>query len=282
LLVRGERVDSELVFPLDHEMRFQDVAHCQGAPMPKVFGWIDEARCFVMERLPGRADFAGITDEERDRLVDQYLVALAGLHSLDIRPFAEAGISRAACPVESGNVGMRRFEAVYRHQKELPDPFLEWALGWLRRHPPRSHGRESPVVWDSGQFHHADGHLVGFVDLEMGHVGDPMMDLAGWRMRDSIMGFGSFAALYDRYSELVGEPVDLEAIQLHHIFFTLTNSLAVSHAVKRPPEGSDHATNMQWCNETNIFATESIAEYLGADLPDVAALGPLRRDRCGR
>jgi hypothetical protein len=96
-----------------------------------------------------------------------------------------------------------------------------------------------------------------------------MMDLAAWRMRDSILPFGDFNKLYDRYAEISGQPVDIEAIELHHIYFTLSNQLAFSHALAHPPANSDFATNMQWCNETNLYATEALAERLGVDLPTV-------------
>ena len=79
---------------------------------------------------------------------------------------------------------------LFHAQKLGPDPFCEWAVGWIERHPPRSHGRESAVVWDSGQFHHDGAQFVSLIDLEIGHVGDPMMDLAGLRMRDSVIPFG--------------------------------------------------------------------------------------------
>jgi hypothetical protein len=166
-------------------------------------------------------------------------------------------------------IGIKQFDAVYHRAKVHPDPFLEWSMGWVYRHPPQSKGREGPVVWDSGQLHQRDGHLAAIIDVELGHIGDPMMDLAAWRMRDSIIGFGNFAELYDRYAEITGEPVDLEAIELHHIFFTLTNQLGFSHALREPPLGSDFATNLQWCNETNLYATEAIAEYLDLELPTV-------------
>ncbi|MGD9797673.1 MAG: phosphotransferase family protein [Acidimicrobiia bacterium] len=274
LCVRGDRIDTQYTWSMEHEMRFQRTLADLGMPVPKVYGWIDEPRAYVMDRVPGRPDFAGSTDEERDQVVDEYLQALAAIHTLDLAPFDAAGIDRATTPDDSGLVGARRMIRMYRNQKVRPDPFTEFALGWLARHPARSHGREGPVVWDSGQFHHADGHVTGVIDLELGHIGDPMMDLAGWRMRDSIVPFGDFARLYDRYGELVGEPVDLEAIQLHHIFFTLSNQLAFSHAVKDPPPGSDFATNMQWCNETNLYVTEGIAEYLGVGLPTVEMPDP--------
>ncbi len=85
---------------------------------------------------------------------------------------------------------MSRYEAVFRQVKVLPDPFMEFCLGWLRRNPPVSHGRESAIVWDSGQFHHQDGKVVAVLDVEIGHIGDPMMDLAAWRMRDTVIGYG--------------------------------------------------------------------------------------------
>jgi len=274
LLVRGDRVDTELVFPLEHEMRFQGLLHRAGIAVPKIHGWIDELGAFVSDAVPGRADFAGCAPEERDTVVDEYLGALGAIHSLDIAPFEEAGIVRADSPEESSLVGMRQMERLYRKQKIRPNPFVEFCLSWIHRHPPDSGGREAPIVWDSGQFHHEGGHLVAVLDLEIGHIGDPMMDLAGWRMRDSVLGFGDFSSIYRRYSEITGHPVDLEAIQLHHVFFTFANALSFSHALKDPPPGSDFTTNLQWCNETNLYATEAIAEYIGVELPTVERIEP--------
>lgn len=269
LCVRGDRVDMPLIFPLDHEMRFQALLHDHGIPTPAVYGFVESPRAFVMDRVPGRSDFVDTTDEERRSVVDDYLRILAHLHRLDPGPFVEAGIVRADRPEDSGLVGMARYERNYRSTKVHPDPFLEFCLGWIHRHPPASRGREAPVVWDSGQFHHAGGQVVAVLDLELGHLGDPMMDLAGWRMRDTIIPYGDFRVLYDRYAELAGTDVDLDAVQRHHIAFTLTNQLAFSAAVKDPPPGSDLMTNLQWCCETNLFATEALAEILGLELPVV-------------
>jgi hypothetical protein len=158
--------------------------------------------------------------------------------------------------------------------KVLPDPFMEFSLGWLRRNPPVSHGRESAIVWDSGQFHHEDGKIVAVLDVEIGHIGDPMMDLAAWRMRDTVIGYGNFAELYDRYSEITGEPVDLDAIQRHHFAFTLSNQLPFGAALRQPAPESDLMTNLQWCYETNLFATEALAEILDIELPTVEMPAP--------
>lgn len=280
LCVRGDRVDMPLIFPLAHEMRVQALLHERGIPVAKVYGLIEEPLAYVMDRVPGRNDFAGVPEAERDAVVDDYLRVLARMHALDVRPFAEAGVLRAATPAQSGTYGMSRYERVYRSTKKHPDPFLEFCLGWLRRNPPDSRGRESVIVWDTGQFHHRGGKTVAVLDLELAHIGDPMMDLAAWRMRDTVIPYGDFKRLYARYAELSGNELDLAAIQRHHFAFTLTNQLVFGAAIKEPPPESDLMTNLQWCCETNLFATEALAEILGAPLPAVELPAP-RDSRAG-
>ncbi len=267
--VRGERTDTRLVFDLDHEMRFQNVAAELGLPVAAVHGWIDDPRAYVMDRVPGRADFAGVDEATRRTVVDEYIGALARLHAAPVEAFLAAGIEHAVSPAGSARYGLDKMRAIYVRQKEHPDPFLEWALGWVDRHQPDSGGRVAPVVWDSGQFHHHDGHFLTFMDFELAHLGDPMLDLAALRMRDSVIPFGDFDAFYDRYAELSGTEPDREAIERHHIAFTLSNELAFSHTLRADLPGTDLSTNFQWCTETNIYATEAIADYLGVELRDV-------------
>jgi len=276
LCVRGDRTDMPLIFPLDHEMRFQSLLHDHGIPTAKVYGWIEDPCAYVMDRVPGREDFAQATDEERRAVVDDYLHVLARLHQLDLSPFLAAGIIRALRPEESGLIGMQRYERMYRSQKRHPEPFMEFCLGWWRRHPPDSKGRQAPVVWDSGQFHHQGGRITAVLDLELGHIGDPMMDLAAWRIRDTVIGYGDFRQLYARYAELTGAPVDLAAIRRHYFAFTLTNQLAFAAALREPAPESDLMMNLRWCGETNLFATEALAESLDIELPTVAMPEPRR------
>jgi aminoglycoside phosphotransferase (APT) family kinase protein len=266
--VRGERTDMPLIFPLAHEMRLQSVMHDHGIPTARVHGWIDRPASYVMDRVPGQNDFTR-SGASRAAVVDDYLQVLARLHRLDIGPFVEAGVMRAPRPEETGTFGISRYERVFRSVKKSPDPFVEFSLAWLRRNPPDAKGREAAIVWDSGQFHHDGSKVLAVLDLEIGHIGDPMMDLAAWRMRDTVIGFGRFAELYARYEELSGAPVDIPAMQRHHFAFALTNQLAFSAALRDPPPESDLMTNVQWCCETNLFATEALAEILGVELPSV-------------
>jgi hypothetical protein len=112
------------------------------------------------------------------------------------------------------------------------------------------------------------------LDLELAHVGDPMMDLAAWRMRDTIMNFGDFNQLYARYEELGGAPVDIDAIRHHHVAFTLSNRMAFHSALADPPPGSDYMTNLQWCGETDLFAIEALADEMDIELGDVELPDP--------
>jgi aminoglycoside phosphotransferase (APT) family kinase protein len=246
-------------------MRFQEVLEDQGIPVPHVYGWSDDPRAFVTERVKGVPHFDAASDAERDAVMDEYMAVLARMHALDVEPVADRGVMRASSPAQAGRLGMEVYERGYRQTKQRPDPFLEFCLGWLVRNPLPDRGREAVVVWDSGQFHHANGRLVAVLDLELGHIGDPMMDLAGFRMRDTVLGLGDMNALYQRYEVHGGWPVDIEAVQHHHFAFTLSNQLAFHSALAVPTPDTDYMTNMQWCSETNLFAIEALAEILGID-----------------
>ena len=39
-----------------------------------------------------------------------------------------------------------------------------------------------------------------------------MMDLAAFRMRDTVLGFGDMRVLYEQYAKHAGAPVDLHAV----------------------------------------------------------------------
>ena len=156
LCVRGDRLDFAGVFTLEHEMLAQRLMDEHGIPVAHVHGWCDDPRAIVMDRVGGSPDFSAVTDDVHDTVMDDYMSILARLHALDVEPFARAGVSRAATPSSraswgwsgtSGSTGARR----------TARPFLEFAWPGFVAIPSQNPGREAVVVWDSGQFHQADG-----------------------------------------------------------------------------------------------------------------------------
>ena len=273
VVVRGDRVDA-LGFPLRHEYEFHTLLEAHGIPVPHLYGWCDELNAVLMEFVPGRPDFADVESVDRDRIVDEYLQAMAAVHALPIEPFLDAGITRGSNG--SGMVSMQIQEQQWRAAKRWPDPFMEFCLAWMHRYEPDSRGRETPILCDTGQFHHDGRHLVAVLDLEGGHIGDPMMDLAVWRMRDTLIPFGDMGKLYARYEELSGREIDLEAVKRFTFASTIGNELMFGAAVHDPLDDTDLMTYMQWDSETNLMATDFLADLLDVELPTVDVPEPRR------
>lgn len=277
LCVRGDRIDSPSAFPLEHEMRFQSILQDNGIPVARVHGWCDQPRAIVMDRVPGRDNFDDTPEDERSRAMNDYIDVLVRMHSLDVRLFSDAGIVRADRPEESDQVGLRHFEKVaYRPIKKRPDPFLEFALRWLSRNRVDNQGRESAVVWDAGQFHHLDGRIVAVLDIEFAHVGDPMMDLGGIWTRNAFIPFGDVPALFRRYQDVSGRPVDIASVQYHHILWALSNPLEFHAVLAEPVPGADYMLNLHWVIESNLLALEGIAHVMGVELEAVEETDPIQ------
>lgn len=269
LCARQARTDMPMMFPLRHEMTFQRLLHEHGILVPRVYGWCDDPACYIMDALPGVDHLQGLDADGRQKVMFAYMEQLARLHALPVGPFKRAGIFAAQSPADAHVAAQRRYEALYRADKRKPDPFLEFALGFIKRHSIGPSSREAVVVWDGGQFLRSDSDLIALIDLELGHVGDPMMDLAGMRLRDTVLDFGDLTTLYRHYAKFSGRPLDWDAVKYHHLFFALTNALNNNAAMAAPVKESDYMVNMQWVNETNRFALEAIAGYMGLDLPVV-------------
>jgi aminoglycoside phosphotransferase (APT) family kinase protein len=274
LYVRGARTDMHPIFPLEHERRMQEQLGSMGIPVPVVRGYLRDPPAIVMDRAHGNTDFTGCSDDERRSVMDEYVQILARLHRLAVGTFAEAGAELSDQPSDAALTGIRAYERAYRVEKVRPDPFMEFCLGWLGRNPPRHRVRPSVVVWDSGQFLHRHGRISALLDLELAHIGDPMMDLAGLRMRSSVIDYGPLDDLYRRYEDLTGDEVDPGAIAYHHFAFALTTQLAYHRGLVEPTSDSDLMTYMHWCSESNLYAVEALAGFVGIELEKVALSEP--------
>jgi hypothetical protein len=76
--------------------RFTGSWRSAGSPVPRLHGYVTARGgldCILMDRVPGRSDFAGTSDTERNAVVDQYLQQLARLHATDPAPFIDGKLA---------------------------------------------------------------------------------------------------------------------------------------------------------------------------------------------
>jgi aminoglycoside phosphotransferase (APT) family kinase protein len=223
LLVRraGGGVIYAETLSLANEHAVVAAAHEAGVLAPKTYGYLPDVagrEAFVMERLPGESIGRRIVTRPehaaaRHKLPQQMAEELAKIHQIPPQrlPFLPGGGSGGAAP--------RVIERLYQEIDSLgePHPAIEWGLRWLRDHPPRSFG-EVVVHGDFriGNLLVTGEGLVGVLDWEFCHFGDPVEDLAwplvrAWRFgadAQRLGGLGPIDAYLARYNELTGRDVD--------------------------------------------------------------------------
>jgi hypothetical protein len=121
---------------------------------------------------------------------------------------------------------------------------------------------------------HQGGKVTAILDLEFGHIGDPMMDLGGMWTRNPFIPFGDMGALMRRYQDQSGSAVDIAAVQHHFILWCLSNPLEFHPVLADPVPGSDYMLNRSWVIESNLLALEGIADVLGVELEPVEEPAP--------
>lgn len=185
-----------------------------GVPVPEVVLVLQPAHGlgdgFVMQRLPGETLGRRIASAERPTLARQCGEALARIHAL---PVADLPPLRATQP---------RAEVAHLCQQHAgygaARPVFQLALRWLDEHAPA----DGAATLVHGDFRNGNlmvdlaapgGALVGVLDWELAHLGDPMADLGwlcvnSWRfgqLQRPVGGFGMLDALLDGYTAAGGQ-----------------------------------------------------------------------------
>jgi aminoglycoside phosphotransferase (APT) family kinase protein len=182
---------------------------------------------FVMERLAGEtlgrrivrdARFAGA----RRVLARQCGQALARIHALPTTglPALRLGGTQAELQFQ---VDLHRSHGVAR-------PVFELALQWLRLHAPADASKPVLVHGDfrNGNLMVDEAGLVGVLDWELAHLGDPMEDLGwlcvnAWRFGCNdlpVGGFGTREELFEGYAAAGGQ-TDPQRVHYWEVLGTL-------------------------------------------------------------
>jgi aminoglycoside phosphotransferase (APT) family kinase protein len=201
----------ETALPLASEAALIRAADTAGAPTPSLVHVCERedglGEAYVMRRLEGETLGRRIVRDDafanvRPGLAHRCGEVLARIHAVPTEDLPDLATSDARGELE-------RYEAIYR-QLDVRRPILEAAFRWLGAIAPPP--PEQPVLvhgdFRNGNLmiHPAQG-LVGVLDWELAHLGDPAEDLGwicvnSWRFgewRKPVGGFGDYADLLDGY-----------------------------------------------------------------------------------
>jgi aminoglycoside phosphotransferase (APT) family kinase protein len=274
LHARGDR-EPRIAMPnrIADEVAVHDLLEAHGLPVPHAYGLCDDPYALVMDRLSGLVDLAGATDDaERDRVLDEYLQVLAGIYAIPLEDAAAAGFAVPTCSATTELAFIRRMEDLYDAGTEghPADPVEVFLRRWLRDHAPQDRLAEARfITYDSFQFMFDEGRITGLLDFEHAHVGDPMMDLAALRIRDTLKNLGDLAQLTDRYESVTGVTVDHDVVEYQTVLYNALSVVSVGPPLADPVPGTDWISYLAWYVNGARWAFESIAEIRGYTLDPV-------------
>ena len=276
LYIRGAREGVANMSALAEEAGMLQVLEANGVPVPHVYGMVDEPEAIVMDALPGRANLGTAeTEAEQRSVLDHYIEILTRVHAIDPAEFVAIGLRMPAGAPDVALNMFDRFEKTYRNEKQAPAPLLEFGIKWVRSNVLTHRDRAHFVTCDSAQFMFDDGRVTGLIDLENGYLGDPLQDLASFRMRDMTEPLGDIIGGMLRYEELTGEPLDVAAIDYHLVQWSLCTPMTLNGMVQGAPPLVELVQYFQWYHQYALTALEALAHVTGTEIPSVELPEPV-------
>jgi len=234
-IARRDPTGSLLESNNDLEFELYSALAGSGIPVPRVH-WIErdgtslERPFFIMERLPGETDARVLATSPdlaalRPVIARQKAEILARLHGFDID--AVPSLERPPSAAASAPHEVARWEQTMRQEMLEPQPVLEIAFSWLKRHLPAPPARLALVHGDyrSGNFLYDSSGITGVLDWEMAHAGDPVEDLGWlvikswrWARDDRVGGLCPRDEFVKMYEDAGGAKVDPAALKFWEVF----------------------------------------------------------------
>lgn len=259
LLVRrgaGGVIYSETL-SLEQEFQVVKAAHESGVRAPRPYGYLVDLggrEAFVMERLEGESIGRRLVQKPeyaaaREALPRQMAEELSEIHAVDVDRLPPL-------PGAWGKPGAAHVVSTLERELDAlgePHPAIEFGLLWLRGHPPADHG----TVLDHGDFRLGnlmvgDEGLVGVLDWEFAHLGDPAEDLAwplvkAWRFGVDHLrlgGVGEVEPYLDRYNELTGRAVTLEDLFYWEVAGNVRWAVGALNQARRHLSGQERSVEL--------------------------------------
>jgi aminoglycoside phosphotransferase (APT) family kinase protein len=217
------------------EFRVYQAVQGKDIPVPEVY-WLEtdpswlERPFFVMCRVEGETSPQVLTSGQyaalAPKIARQKAEILGRIHNLDWHSLGLDFLGVPTSPAQCADMEIEKWESTMRRDSLEPQPVLEYALSWLKRHKPAT--RRICLVhadYRTGNFLvDQEGTITGVLDWEMVHLGDPMEDVAwaclrAWRWaRDGrVGGLVDRDEWYRLYEEASGITIDPEAVRFWEV-----------------------------------------------------------------
>ncbi|HVP06010.1 MAG TPA: phosphotransferase family protein [Dehalococcoidia bacterium] len=222
----------------DLEFRVMDAVRAHGVPVPEMY-WMEQDASYLdrpfalMQRLDGcEANPTKVLMDPayfpaRNRMAEEFTRILARIHAIDVAALDLGCLGHPPAPAACGPMEVEKWERIVAQEALEPQPVLRAAFRWLRKHPPRPAQKIVLVHADyrTGNFlARPDGEIVGILDWEMTHVGDPLEDVAWacirpwrWIGTEHVGGLMDRADFYRMYEEDSGLKIDEESVRFWEI-----------------------------------------------------------------
>ncbi len=276
VLVRGNRPNSQ-ERNLRFEMEVMQALEANGVLVPHIYGWMETPKAFVMDwietedRAPGMLHTAienpSVMTEERWQAMLDYMGHLAQMHAVPVAEFTH--IQELAQPPENAaEIALRATERMYQagvFTNNIDNTF-EFLQHWLRRNVPLHRTEARFIAGDAGQFMSAGKEVLALLDFEIANIGDTHWDLACFRGRHPYENMGDIPALYRRYGEVTGKPVDLPVVAYHTVAFLQLAGIATKFFGDPKALGGNWIEGLLEYASITRRAFEAIAELKGMTL----------------
>jgi len=264
---RGEGYGINARYSLEREARVLEALADTAVPVPRIRGFSRAHKAILMERVPGRADFARIADPaERERVAQHFLECLAALHALTPESLARAELRVPRTPQEHASLELDATEALAAQATARREPLLGFALGWLRRNLPERAERTSLLQGDTGpgNFLFHEGRVSAVLDWEFAHFGDPLEDLGWICVRDVVTPFGDLGARFRAYAALAGVALDWARVRYYRVAALVRTVAALVVANQTLDPRAEVATLLAWEVLFARITCEALADAMGA------------------
>ena len=263
-ILRRDPDASVLETDREAEFRVMQAVHGKGVPIPEVL-WLEQDATLLdrpfalMERLDGceaspqKVLMDGAFIAGRARMASEFSDILARIHAIDWRA---AGLDFLGAPdaASCGLVEIEKWEEIVAREAIWPQPVLRAAFRWLRRHQPKPAQRVVLVHADyrTGNFLATPaGEIVGILDWEMTHLGDPLEDIGWacirpwrWMGTEHIGGLLHRADLYRMYAAASGIEIDEESVRFWEVLGNVKLAAIFLTGGRSYCEGRTHSAMM--------------------------------------